>query len=365
MTSGVSAAVATVTSGMAARPSPAHEMRSADRPGLLLVGVCEARNVATDNTGAADFGAAEPDPYVVIEVRTASASSSMRARTSTDLSTVNPVWYELFEFDGVDGVDELPEVTLTLWDQEDWGRADRAFAQLVLPLRGGKPAERGFSTDGTVLDLGWLPLSGHQEVCSQGEVRVWLAWQDPAAPPSSLVPPRSDMVAAKRKTAPSARGTSLELRDYREPMDDEVEMGPNGRVSATAGVAIRQRAEVEEARRVGMRSLVAGEYELRVHVIEGRELIGHQRDGSADPYVKVSFLQQSRQTTIREEQTQPVWDEHLFIRVPAVEVEQLAHEQIEISVYDRNVRAPPHLHRLHTRPHIEADMPHVAWPCIV
>ena len=30
----------------------------------------------------------------------------------------------------------------------------------------------------------------------------------------------------------------------------------------------------KEARRVGMRSLVAGEYELRVHVIEGRELIG-------------------------------------------------------------------------------------------
>ena len=56
-----------------------------------------------------------------------------------------------------------------------------------------------------------------------------------------------------------------------------------------------------------------GEYQLRVHVIEARGLVGRDADGTCDPVVKVEAFGQTRRTQVKDGDIAPVFDETLFI----------------------------------------------------
>jgi hypothetical protein len=83
------------------------------------------------------------------------------------------------------------------------------------------------------------------------------------------------------------------------------------------------------------RELRAGVYQLQVHVVEARELTGRDAGGVNDAMVVVSAFGQQRHTEVKYKQSNPLWDEHIFIdsRGDLDEV-GLNQSQIHISVYD-------------------------------
>ena len=77
-----------------------------------------------------------------------------------------------------------------------------------------------------------------------------------------------------------------------------------------------------------------GEYQLRVHVIEARGLVGRDLNGLCDPKVVVKCFGQQGSTQAKTKQTSPVWDENLFIGAKDVDDARLEREVVEISVLD-------------------------------
>ena len=80
-----------------------------------------------------------------------------------------------------------------------------------------------------------------------------------------------------------------------------------------------------------------GEYQLRVHVIEARGLIGRDANGSCDPCVTVQCFGQKKSSQTKPQETSPVWDENIFIIGKDMDHIKLQRQQIEIEVRDMDL----------------------------
>ena len=117
-----------------------------------------------------------------------------------------------------------------------------------------------------------------------------------------------------------------ELGDYRVAAEPEAKPGES---LGPAGTNAAVPAFFKDA--------PTGEYQLRVHVIEARGLVGRDLNGMCDPFVEVKCFGQVRRSQVKDKETSPVWDENLFIIQKDVDMEQLDRAQIEVSVFDKDL----------------------------
>ena len=98
-----------------------------------------------------------------------------------------------------------------------------------------------------------------------------------------------------------------------------------------------ERARMNPLARPPVKEAPDGEYQLRVHVIEARGLIGRDANGSCDPLVIVSCFGQTKKSQVRPQETSPVWDENIFLIGKDMDHIKLQRQQIEIEVHDQDL----------------------------
>ena len=77
-----------------------------------------------------------------------------------------------------------------------------------------------------------------------------------------------------------------------------------------------------------------GEYQLRVHVIEARGLVGRDAGGTCDPQVYVKAFGKERRTSTKNKEVSPVWDENVFIVAKDIDYDTLSSTSVELRVMD-------------------------------
>jgi hypothetical protein len=79
-----------------------------------------------------------------------------------------------------------------------------------------------------------------------------------------------------------------------------------------------------------------GDYSVRVHIIEARELKGRGVGEMSDPVVIVEMFGAKKSTTIKKSSLNCVWDEVMVFSQKNMDTEQLEMEKIRVMVYDAN-----------------------------
>ena len=113
---------------------------------------------------------------------------------------------------------------------------------------------------------------------------------------------------------------------------------PHVRVGDRVPVTDGMRAELSSLREPALQAarqpLVRGDYQLQVHVLEARDLVGRDLNNVGDPRVFVEAFGSSRSTSGRWQTSNPSWDETLFFEGKELSAEALADIVIKVSVYD-------------------------------
>ena len=83
----------------------------------------------------------------------------------------------------------------------------------------------------------------------------------------------------------------------------------------------------------------AGDYQIRVHVIEGRQLAAKDDGGTSDPVVKVtcSLTPETRATTVLEKTLNPLWDQTLIFEPQLTDASELDMATLTIEVWDSDM----------------------------
>ena len=216
------------------------------------------------------------DAYVHLTVKSGKQTWVQKTKSVRSLS---PAWGAEFHFDGV--VAEFTEVVMVVQNRNVLFR-DAHLGQVDFSLR-----ELDIPRDGTLTPQKTYPLapsaSRRRQVSKlRGRLTFQLAWC------------RSD-----DGDVPADALEDDELKGF----DDDVSAGqappPKWRPTAAA-----------EAQR---EPLVAGDYQLRVHVIEARDLAPRDAGGTSDPLVLVHCFGERKHTSVKSKQNNVIWDE---VRLP-------------------------------------------------
>ena len=131
--------------------------------------------------------------------------------------------------------------------------------------------------------------------------------------------------------------TCLQLKDYQPEEEPEGGGGSGSGGAGSSGKDGDPTRDLESGLSVAELSQLTaprGEYQLRVHVVEARGLVGRDAGGTCDPQVQVSVFGQTRRTSQKSKETNPVWDENIFIVGKDVDQQTLAADVVKLEVTD-------------------------------
>ena len=84
--------------------------------------------------------------------------------------------------------------------------------------------------------------------------------------------------------------------------------------------------------------LAGGDFQVQIHVIEGRDLTGKDAGGTSDPVVTITIFGEDKSTKkIKNETKNPRWDEVLYFELNKLEPDQLSQGTALIEVFDENI----------------------------
>ena len=287
-------------------------------PGTLVIQMLGGTGLA-----AADRGGAS-DPYAAVTVK--GGKNTHYKKTEVVKRSLNPTWKaDPWQFKEIWSAEAEVVVLIKDWDMlarhnEPIGQVKFELGQLELPA------------DGTMVEtsmrLGTVTEGGRKSrVTPTGEVQLRVGWRQGS---------EEEQAAGGGRVS-----NSKELEGYEDYVDKEGDDsagedadGADGAGDSKRGLlqARRTRAEGEQARI--NKKPTRGEYQLRVHVLEARDLVGRDWNGVSDPAVFVKAFGQTRHTATKEKQASPVWDEQLFLSGNDLDEDALNTSQIEVQVFD-------------------------------
>ena len=188
---------------------------------------------------------------------------------------------------------------------------------------------------------------------AQGQLRIQIGWcrnAPPSRSPPSIAasPELSKFEEAAWLGDPGAQGTAsggmggvggggggggggasamglTESKGEAETAEELLE-----REAAQAAQADKEKARKEHEQRSMAKAPVKGEYQLQVHVLEGRDLVGRDAGGVSDPMVEVSWCGKKQRTATKYKTSTPLWDEHLFLNAENMDEEALNRSQVRV-----------------------------------
>ena len=202
----------------------------------------------------------------------------------------------------------------------DWNyvMTNETLGELSFPLRRWNLPESGAPIT-LVLPLhdvtGGAPRNKKR---AQGELRLQIGWcrTSPSAAAAADVGPISPELVDLSAAAAAELGV-LDTGDMAGAALDasgaltSVEQAEAATEAAEAALREDERKEGELA--AIRRPPPSGAYQLQVHVIEGRDLVGRDSNGVSDAMVVVSAFGSERRTATKYKQSSPLWDEQLFL----------------------------------------------------
>jgi len=139
----------------------------------------------------------------------------------------------------------------------------------------------------------------------------------------------ADVQDEKQSDAPAA-GTDDEL-EQEEFQDDEA-------APSTPKISKKEQERLDKRRRRDTATIAAGgDFQVQIHIIEGRELIGLDSGGSSDPVVTVTVLGEKKSTAIKSRTKNPRWDQVLYFELSALEADELSRGKALIEVFDADM----------------------------
>ncbi|KAF1773512.1 C2 domain [Phytophthora cactorum] len=345
-----SAAPATIEEKPAADTSaPAVETETPEStkpPNFYVVTILEAMGLlACDGTGIE----ATSDPYVRV-----SCTKNQSQRTKTQQQTLHPSWRQRFYFLITPGEKQLLELTVEdsdLLTSDFMGRCVIDLEEFTKRFQGEKQT--------FWLALEQQPESKDKDVPSDispqrkmnygnGKICLAIEMQSIDQEINSLEQGEIDNVTE----VPSGRGLrrpgSSDVADDEggndgNPSEDTNEEANDGGddddVDARKEEAEAQRKQREEERQKMLAELsnvqfLSGDYQIRVRIIEVRDLKPMDANGLCDPVVSVECLGQRQHTVVKQKQLSCVFDEYLYFNFRNLDKETVQQGSIKISVFD-------------------------------
>ncbi|BFY97443.1 hypothetical protein BsWGS_00482 [Bradybaena similaris] len=263
----------------------------------LKVLVIGATNVPNPET----FG--KSDPYAALEFQ------GFRKKTEVLKGDLNPKWNETIEFQLLgNGLTDKDELIVTVFDWERVGR-NRQVGTAKIPL-----AEfvRGGSRE---LSVPLLDANQRQLQASSVELQI------------TCVQPTTAAAGGPGEGGP---GKVVELDADEDEDEDEVDAGSGD--AGQGGKAGFGKKKARKKRKLKARenlSTKPTDQQVRVKVVQARQLTG----ANLQPIVRVSLMNQVKQTRIQKSTTNPWWDESFFFNFHTPPSE-LVDEIIDFSVYN-------------------------------
>ena len=123
--------------------------------------------------------------------------------------------------------------------------------------------------------------------------------------------------------------------------DDELEQDDAGE-GAEAGGAKKKSKEQQENEAKNRKAdsakiLAGGDFQVQIHVIEGRDLTGKDANGMSDPVVTISIFDEKKSTKIKNKTKNPRWDQVLYFELNKLEPDQLSQGKALIQVFDADI----------------------------
>ncbi|KAE9343857.1 hypothetical protein PR003_g8752 [Phytophthora rubi] len=319
------------------------EQQLAKPPNFYVVTILEATGLlACDGTGIE----ATSDPYVRI-----SCTKNQSQRTKTQQQTLHPSWRQRFYFTIVPGEKQLLELTVEdsdLLTSDFMGRCVIDLDEFTKRFQGEKQAF-------------WLALEQQAE-SKENDV------------PSDLSPQRKMNYGSKICLAVETQYLDRDIGSLEQGEIDNVTEVPRGRglrhqgssdaaedeggndgnrgedtneeaneggddVDARREEAEAQRKQREEERQKMLAELsnvqfLSGDYQIRVRIIEVRDLQPMDANGLCDPVVSVECLGQRQHTVVKQKQLSCVLDEYLYFNFRKLDKDTVQQGSIKISVFD-------------------------------
>mmetsp|Transcript_19079 Transcript_19079/g.72115 ORF Transcript_19079/g.72115 Transcript_19079/m.72115 type:complete len:2052 (-) Transcript_19079:79-6234(-) len=269
---------------------------------------------------------ASSDPYVKFMV-----GGKERARSTIKRKTLNPDWGETFEFvvddeefafeaivedqDDVSLNDFIGKVTMPLHELSDKNRVQQAFR-----LR----------NEADVFDK------------DRGTVEMMVRWIFTSDANAELLDKRSKMSHRIGATLGLVKDVDSEGEDEDEEgaelehSDDEEE--EEEQLSEEEIKKQEEEAAAAAAEVMGY-EITSGDYQIQVHLIEGRDLKGEDLEGTSDPVVYVEAFGQKFCTAVQYKTLNPVFDERLIFELRNVDKDDFKDSVIKISVMDADIIA--------------------------
>ncbi|KAE9109774.1 hypothetical protein PF007_g12109 [Phytophthora fragariae] len=322
------------------------EQQLAKPPNFYVVTILEATGLlACDGTGIE----ATSDPYVRI-----SCTKNQSQRTKTQQQTLHPSWRQRFYFTIVPGEKQLLELTVEdsdLLTSDFMGRCVIDLDEFTKRFQGEKQAfwlaleQQAESKENDVpSDL------SPQRKMNYGSGKICLAVETQYLDRDigSLEQGEIDNVTeVPRGRGLRHQGSSDAAEDEggndgnrgEDTNEEANEGGDDDDVDARREEAEAQRKQREEERQKMLAELsnvqfLSGDYQIRVRIIEVRDLQPMDANGLCDPVVSVECLGQRQHTVVKQKQLSCVFDEYLYFNFRKLDKDTVQQGSIKISVFD-------------------------------
>ncbi|RLN96364.1 hypothetical protein BBJ28_00020588, partial [Nothophytophthora sp. Chile5] len=318
----------------------------AQPPNFFVVTILEAKGlIACDGSGIE----ASSDPYVRLN-----CTKNQSQCTKTQQQTLHPRWRQRFYFSIVPTEKQTLELVV---EDSDLLTSD-FMGRCLIDLEEFKKRFQGEK------QVFWLALE-HQPDSKEKDVPSDLSPQRKMNYGSGKICLSIETQYLDREMNNLEQGeldnttevpTSRGLRDATSTSPDDEEGGNDGKQAddaneekddddenegddAKRAEAEAQRKQREEERQKMLAELadvqfLSGDYQIRVRIIEVRDLLPKDMNGLCDPVVSVECLGQRQHTVVKQKQLSCVFDEYLYFNFKKLDKDTVQQGSIKISVLD-------------------------------
>ena len=289
-------------------------------PNQLRIALVSARELLAMDVGMNVLSgkAATSDPFARVTL-----NGSTVATSSVKEKTLAPVWQEQF---AVDVQDPSTAIELVVEDRDKVGTSD-FMGKTVINLQNYHSKElvgpRDFVLKGR---------SGEVDK-PRGQVRFAARWIfDPEA-----------KARLEKQTSRGSRGRALSFLRLGSRAEESEDEGVDAEYGSSEALDEDQLAQQAEARAKAKAELEAelssieiksGDYQLQVHIIEGRELKGEDVQGTSDPMVYIEAFGRRQASRIVKASNNPVFDERFIFSLRGLDKDEVNEAVIKITAMD-------------------------------
>ena len=144
---------------------------------------------------------------------------------------------------------------------------------------------------------------------------------------ASLLNKAKDAIEEKKEDA-----TDDELEQEADQEDD-----PEAAKAKSDEQKKKEEEQTKNRKKDAEKIQAGGDFQVQIHLIEGRDLTGKDSGGTSDPVVTVTIFGEKKSTKIISRTKNPRWDQVLYFELNGLEPDELSRGKALIQVYDADI----------------------------